>query len=300
MNWIALLIEVPAEHAEALSEALMEHGAISVSIEDAAAGTPDEQPIFGEPGSPADILWARSVLRALCAPQTDIAALMREATTTSGLAPIPSYRTEEVPEQDWVRLTQAQFEPIRISARLWIVPSWHQAPDPNALALHLDPGLAFGTGSHPTTRLCLHWLEAQIHGGERVLDYGCGSGILAIAAAKLGAAEVVGVDIDPNAVEQARLNAEANAVIAQFVDTSAPLSMAADLLVANILARPLKLLAPLLAQHCRIGGGIVLAGLLDAQAEDLSQTYAPWFDMSVFGSEEGWTALQGTRKETCR
>lgn len=296
MNWIALLIEVPAEQAERLSDALLEQGAISVSIEDASAGTPAEQAIFGEPGSPRDALWARSILRALCNPQTDIATLLREATAASGLPQTPAYRTEDLPEQDWVRLTQAQFEPIRISSRLWIVPSWHQVPDPNALALHLDPGLAFGTGSHATTRLCLHWLEARISGGERVLDYGCGSGILAIAATKLGATQVLGVDIDPNAVEQARLNAERNAAVAQFVGTDTRLSMTADLVVANILALPLKVLAPLLAAHCRIGGGIVLAGLLDAQAEDIARTYARWFEMSVFGSEEGWTALQGTRK----
>lgn len=296
MNWIALLIEVPAEQAECLSDALLEQGAISVSIEDASADTPAEQPIFGEPGSPRDLLWARSVLRALCDPQTDIAALLREAAAAAGLPQTPAYRSEELPEQDWVRLTQAQFEPIRISSRLWIVPSWHQAPDPQALVLHLDPGLAFGTGSHATTRLCLRWLETQITGGESVLDYGCGSGILAIAAAKLGASDVLGVDIDPNAVKQARLNAERNAAAAQFVDTDTRLSVVADLVIANILAMPLKVLAPLLAAHCRAGGGIVLAGLLDAQAEDIARTYAPWFDMSVFGSEEGWTALQGTRK----
>lgn len=295
MSWISLVIEVPAAEAEALSEALMEHGALSVSVEDAAAGTAEEQPLFGEPGSPTDTMWARSVVRALCEADADLQHMLSAAAADCHLA-LPAYRGEEVPEQDWVRVTQAQFEPIRISSRLWIVPSWHEKPDPNAITLELDPGLAFGTGSHPTTRLCLRWLEAQVKGGEAVLDYGCGSGILAIAAAKLGAGRVLGVDIDPAAVEQARVNADNNDAQASFMDTGAPLSFAADLVLANILALPLKLLAPLLASHCRPGGRIVLAGLLDTQNEEVAQAYASWFDMSVYAREEGWTALEGLRK----
>lgn len=296
MPWIALIIEVDAAHTEALSDALFDLGALSVTVEDAAAGTPAEQPLFGEPGCPIDAMWARSSVRALCAAGTDIALLVGQAATRLGWSDPPAYRTEAIPDEDWVRLTQAQFDPIRVSERLWIVPSWHEPPDPEALTLRLDPGLAFGTGSHATTRLCLRWLEAHVHGGEEVLDYGCGSGILAIAARKLGAGPTIGVDIDAAAVAQARLNAEANAVEAVFLDTSAPLTCRADLVVANILAIPLKLLAPLLASHCRPGGRIVLAGLLDAQAGDVAAAYAPWFDMSVYGSEEGWTALEGLRR----
>jgi ribosomal protein L11 methyltransferase len=295
MSWISLLIEVPAAAAESLSEALMTQGALSVSVEDAAADTAEEQPLFGEPGSAAQTLWERSMLRALCTAETDVAQLLVAACAECGLD-VPAHRIEKVEDQDWVRLTQAQFEPIRISARLWIVPSWHAAPDPAAINLELDPGLAFGTGSHPTTRLCLRWLEAHLRGGEKVLDYGCGSGILAIAAAKLGAQQVLGVDIDGAAVEQARVNAQRNAVQARFMDTQVALSFQADCVLANILAVPLKLLAPLLAAHCRAGGRIVLAGLLDSQDEEVAEAYRTWFEMSVFASEEGWTALHGTRR----
>ncbi|HEY9397257.1 MAG TPA: 50S ribosomal protein L11 methyltransferase, partial [Burkholderiales bacterium] len=259
------------------------------------AGTPAEQPLFGEPGSPLETMWARSIIRALCAADADIAELVGAAAAQAGLK-APQYRTETVPDEDWVRLTQAQFDPIRVSQRLWIVPSWHEPPDADAITLRLDPGLAFGTGSHPTTRLCLRWLETHLHGGEHVLDYGCGSGILAIAALKLGAGQATGVDIDREAVAQARVNAHNNDVIAQFIDTQKPLSLQADLVVANILAIPLKVLAPLLASHCRSGGRIALAGLLDEQADDVAAAYAPWFDMAVYASAEGWTALEGERR----
>lgn len=295
MSWISLLVEVPADAAEKLSEALLEQGALSVSVEDAAAGTDAEQPLFGEPGVPSEKLWERSTLRALCEADTDAAQLLAASCAECGL-PVPAYHVESVEEEDWVRNTQAQFEPIQISPRLWIVPTWHETPDTQAINLRLDPGLAFGTGSHPTTRLCLRWLEENIHGGEAVLDYGCGSGILAIAAARLGAADVLGVDIDSTAVEQARLNAERNAVQARFMDTQSPLSFQADHVLANILAMPLKVLAPLLAAHCRAGGRIVLAGLLDSQDEGVTQAYRPWFDISVYARQEGWTALQGVRR----
>ncbi|HKY02725.1 MAG TPA: 50S ribosomal protein L11 methyltransferase [Burkholderiales bacterium] len=295
MSWISLVIEVPAAEAEALSEALMDQGALSVSVEDAAAGTAEEQPLFGEPGSPTETMWARSVVRALCETNANTQNMLETASIACKIS-TPAYRTEDVPEQDWVRVTQAQFEPIRISPRLWIVPSWHEKPDPAAITLELDPGLAFGTGSHPTTRLCLQWLEARLKGGEAVLDYGCGSGILAIAAAKLGAGRVVGVDIDPSAVTQARINATNNDAKVEFLETCATLSFDADFVVANILALPLKLLAPLLAAHCRSGGRIVLAGLLDSQDEEVAQAYEQWFQMSVYAREEGWTALEGIRK----
>lgn len=296
MSWIALILEVDAAHTDALADALFAAGALSVSVEDAAAGTPAEQPLFGEPGAEPEAVWAHSRIRALCEPDADVAALVAEAAAAINL-PVPHYRTELVADQDWVRLTQAQFDPIRISERLWIVPSWHEAPaGDDLIALQLDPGLAFGTGSHPTTRLCLRWLEDRIQGGEQVLDYGCGSGILAIAARKLGAGEAIGVDIDPVAVEQARQNAAANDVSAHFMDSAEPLQVKADLVVANILASPLKVLAPLLANHCRAGGRIVLAGLLDSQADELAAVYAPWFEMSAYASEEGWTALEGLRR----
>lgn len=295
MGWVSLLLEVPAADADALSDALMNHGALSISVEDASAGTAEEKPLFGEPGSAPEALWDRSMLVALCEADADLDTLVAQAAKECGIAP-PSFRSEAVADQDWVRVTQSQFDPIRISERLWIVPSWHEVPDPRAVALQLDPGLAFGTGSHPTTRMCLRWLEENASAGVAVLDYGTGSGILAIAAAKFGAQPVLGVDIDAEAVEQARMNASRNRVDAKFMDTEAQLSFTADLVVANILAMPLKILAPLLAAHCRPGGRIVLAGLLDTQDEDVSRSYAPWFDMKVYAREEGWTALEGARK----
>jgi ribosomal protein L11 methyltransferase len=295
MSWISLALEVPAAHAESLSDALLLHGALSVSVEDAAAGTAEERPVFGEPGAAAEKLWERSVVRALCAQDALHAALVAAASADCGIPP-PVYVVENVAEQDWVRLTQSQFEPLQISPRLWIVPSWHEPPDPEAIALRLDPGLAFGTGSHPTTRLCLRWLEERVRPGVAVLDYGCGSGILAIAAAKLGADTVLGVDIDPAAVAQAGVNARSNGAQATFSGTDEALSFTADLVVANILAMPLKVLAPLLSAHCRPGGEIVLAGLLDAQDDEVAAAYEPWFDMGVYAREEGWTALKGKRR----
>ena len=195
-----------------------------------------------------------------------------------------------------MRETQRQFAPIRAGERLWIVPTWHEAPDAGAVNIVLDPGAAFGTGSHPTTRLVLGWLEREVRGGETVLDYGCGSGILAIAAMKLGAARAVGVDIDPLALEAARYNASANAVALDVLPADAPLVLEADLTVANILANPLRMLAPLLASHTRPGGRLALSGILAAQAGEVMAAYAPFFDMAAAGAEGDWVCLAGTRR----
>jgi ribosomal protein L11 methyltransferase len=212
-----------------------------------------------------------------------------------GLPTVPPFRLETVAEQDWVQLTQSQFEPIRISDRLWIVPSWHQSPDPAALTLVLDPGMAFGTGSHPTTRLCLEWLERTLLAGKSLLDYGCGSGILAIAAARLGAASVLGVDIDPQAVDASRRNAEQNGVDALFLDSAQRLSGQFDVLVANILANPLKVLAPAICGHLRPGGALALSGILVDQADELIAIYSPWLPLSVADSRDGWVCLAGVK-----
>jgi ribosomal protein L11 methyltransferase len=214
--WINVTLETDASHADALSDALMAAGAISVSVEDALAGTDLETPQFGEPGSPTTPLWTESRVLALFEPADDLLGRIAAAVKEAGIDDLPEIELDEVQEQDWVRLTQSQFDPIRITERLWIVPSWHVAPDPSAINLVLDPGLAFGTGSHPTTFLCLQWLTAAVGGHETLLDYGCGSGILAIAAAKLGAKSVLGVDIDDNALIAARDNAEANQVVLQL------------------------------------------------------------------------------------
>jgi ribosomal protein L11 methyltransferase len=197
MAWLSATLQTDCAHAEALADALMERGALSATIEDAAAGTAEEKPQFGEPGSITTPGWDRSTITALFDPAADITAAVAAAALEAQLEEAPTFTTETVEEQNWVQLTQSQFEPIRISDRLWIVPSWHDAPDSAAINLILDPGMAFGTGSHPTTRLCLEWLERMVQPGLTLLDYGCGSGILAIAAAKLGAEPVSGVDIRP-------------------------------------------------------------------------------------------------------
>ena len=296
MPWQSLRITVNAKHAEALSDALMELGALSVSLEDAAAGTVDESPLFGEPDHPDAGLWEICTVVALLEQQAEPAILLGVAADRAGLTQVPTFTCEPVAEQDWVRLTQSQFEPIRISRRLWIVPTWHHAPDPAALNIQLDPGLAFGTGSHPTTRLCLRWLDAHIQGGEAVLDYGCGSGILAIAASELGAARVWGVDIDPQAVESARYNALQNKVNADFhLPEHAP-KQQADIVLANILTNPLKAMAPLLSGLVRPGGSIVLSGILDAQAGEVEAVYSTWFDFEAPALDEGWCLLAGHRR----
>ena len=213
-----------------------------------------------------------------------------------GLKALPAYQIAQVEDDDWVRLTQSQFKPIPISSRLWIVPTWHAPDDSEAINIILDPGLAFGTGSHPTTRLCLRWLDKYLPAGATVLDYGCGSGILAIAALKLGAASAMGVDIDTQAVRASRDNALANGVNAQFfVPDTAPFLLA-DVVIANILTNPLKVLAPLLTGATRVGGQIVLSGILSEQVEEVVNIYTAWFDLMPPVEEDGWVCLSGVRR----
>lgn len=296
MAWQALKIAADAKTAEGLSDALMELGALSVSIEDAHAGTEDEQEIFGEPGEPPAGVWQDALVNALFEADADLSAIVAEAAAAAGLATAPAFEVEQIAEQDWVRQTQAQFAPIPISPRLWIVPTWHESPDPTAINLVLDPGLAFGTGSHPTTRLCLQWLDRNLRGGETVLDYGCGSGILAIAALKLGAGQVTGVDIDPQAIQASRFNAQQNQVEAEFYLPDQAPTVSVDVVVANILTNPLKMLAPMLANAALPGGRIVLSGILSHQAEDVLAVYRNWFDIDVADEAEGWACLSGVRK----
>ncbi len=289
--WLSLKLAADQKQAEPLADALLAAGALAVSTEDRDAGTALEEAQYGEPGDATPRAWRRNWVVALLPADTDVTALLQRL----GLGAEAEYTLEAVPEQDWVRLTQAQFEPIRITERLWVVPSWHQAPDPAAVVIELDPGLAFGTGSHPTTRLCLKWLAKALQGGETVLDYGCGSGILAIAALKLGAAQAIGVDIDPQAVLAARDNAKRNQVKAAFYLPEEAPPLQADLLIANILTNPLRALAPLFATRVRPGGRIVLSGLLDTQSEALITAYQPWFELACTDVEEGWALLSGTR-----
>ncbi|MDE2598257.1 MAG: 50S ribosomal protein L11 methyltransferase [Rhodocyclaceae bacterium] len=293
--WLSVSLPTDEEHANPLSEALMEQGALAVSIEDADAGTEAETPQFGEPGSPAAPLWQNSRVIALFEPADDLIQRIAAAALVGGVSDLSAIRIEEVEEQDWVRLTQSQFEPIRITDGLWIVPSWHDAPNPNAVNLVLDPGLAFGTGSHPTTRLCLEWLCANIKGNESLLDYGCGSGILGIAAVRLGASPVLGVDIDDNALIAARDNAAANQVVMDLRHTREPLEERFDVVVANILTNPLCVLAPLLAARVAAGGRIVLSGVLEAQAEEVIAAYSPYLPLHVGATHDGWVRLEGTK-----
>jgi ribosomal protein L11 methyltransferase len=295
MGWLSLELHLPASEVDAWSDALLAEGAISVDLSDADADSSLERPVFDEPGEAGPAAWPHNVLRALFPETADLNALLEELERD--LPPAPRRSILRVAEQDWVRATQAQFPPIRVSDRLYVVPSWEIAPDPQAVNLVVDPGLAFGTGSHPTTRLCLQWLDTHIEGGERLIDYGCGSGILAIAAAKLGAGRVVGVDIDPQAVAASRENARRNGVEASFRQADETLLDLADCLVANILANPLRVLAPALSRHVRPGGRIVLSGILADQAQEVKDAYAPWFNIAVWRQEEDWVALAGTRRD---
>ncbi|MBS4096407.1 MAG: 50S ribosomal protein L11 methyltransferase [Sulfuricella sp.] len=296
MAWLSLKIQADEHSAGALSDALMDLGALSSAIEDADAETVNEQAIFGEPGSPTDSVWQHNVVSGLFDADADIPAIVAAAVAAAGLDAIPRHVVETIEEQDWVRLTQSQFEPIRISERLWITPTWHSAPDANAINLILDPGLAFGTGSHPTTRLCLQWLESHLQGGESVLDYGCGSGILAIAAVKLGAGKTVGIDIDPQAIVASRQNAEQNHTAVEFFLPNDAPHIVADVVVANILTNPLKVLAPLLAQAVKQSGKIALSGVLATQAEDVLAIYRQFFDITVAAEDEGWVCLAGVKR----
>jgi ribosomal protein L11 methyltransferase len=275
MPWLALTLEVDAGAAEAMSDALLEAGAQSVSIDQV------ERP--------------RHALSALLSIQQDAHGLVARAASAAGLAPAPPFSVSEVADQDWVRTTQSQFAPLEVGSRLWIGASWHKPP-PGRITVRLDPGLAFGTGSHPTTRLVLGFLEQTIRGGERVLDYGCGSGILAIAAAKLGAARVDGVDVDPQAVETAAANALANGVELGAALPDALPDALYDIVVSNILAQPLIVLAPLLAARTDHAGGIALAGILMSQAAEVAAAYAPWFDIATRETQDGWALVSGLRK----
>jgi ribosomal protein L11 methyltransferase len=297
MPWLTLIVDSDATHAEALSEALLELGALSVDLLDADADTPDEQAIFGEPGEPPPGVWQHNRVSAMFDNDQDVRSILQKAVAAIGLNKLPEFRIETLADNDWVRLTQSQFEPIPISPRLWIVPTWHTPSDPNAINIALDPGLAFGTGSHPTTRLCLRWLDQNLQGGEKVLDYGCGSGILAIAALKLGAARAVGIDVDKQAVVASRDNASANQVshVQFYLPGDAPPD-SYNLVVANILTNPLRILAPLLAHATRQGGQIVLSGILEEQAQSVMDIYQQWFDLKPPVFEDGWSCLSGCKR----
>jgi len=296
MSLFELHLLVPEEGVEPVSDALEALEALSVGVEDADAQTPAEQALFGEPGMPppADG-WQRSRITALFpdeAAASEAAALLQaqdffEGCSVQGIGPVA--------EQDWVRLTQSQFAPVEITPDFWIVPTWHEPPAAARRMIRLDPGLAFGTGTHPTTRMCLRWTAGRAPGElGRTLDYGCGSGILAIGAALYGASSVDAVDIDEAAVQSTRDNAAANGVA---LNVGLPDAAAGeyDTVLANILATPLKVLAPLLCSHVAAGGSLVLAGILSRQADELKEAYAPYLELSVTDEEDGWILMTANR-----
>ena len=302
-----LVLHCQEAQAEALSDALLEAGVLSVSVEDADSDTEAEQPLFGEPGTEPEVhAWQRNRIVALLPDGVDPEQVLEQAGATIGHDFIASaWSTRDVPDADWVKLTQAQFRPIQVGERLWIVPSWHR-DDPevaafekpgleSAIHIELDPGLAFGTGSHPTTHLCLEWLEANLQSGQSVLDYGCGSGILAIAAKLLGAGSTVGVDIDEQAVKATQYNARVNHSNLHAMLPDALPDGQFHVVVANILSNPLKVLAPMLANRVAEGGSLVLSGVLERQADEVAGAYSPWLEMSVWRAREGWVCLSGRR-----
>jgi ribosomal protein L11 methyltransferase len=276
--WLSITLELDPPQAEALSEALIEAGAQSVALDPAGDGA---QP--------------RTRLTVLASAGADPGALISAAARSAELA-TPAFQVTQFADEDWVRRSQSQFAPIRIADDFWVVPTWHEPPDASATVIRLDPGLAFGTGSHVSTRLALNFLMKNVQTGARVLDYGCGSGILAIAAAKLGAGEIAAVDIDPQALEAAALNARQNGVALQASTPDALAPGAYDLIVANILAGPLITLAPLLASRARAGGRIALSGILEEQADAVCAAYARDFETGVGATEEGWALVEGTRR----
>ncbi|TFZ05313.1 50S ribosomal protein L11 methyltransferase [Ramlibacter henchirensis] len=276
---------------ESLGDALEALDALSVSVEDADAQTDAEQALFGEPGLPPPREgWQRSRVLALFQRREQAEDAVRLLQAQDFFAGCKVLGLEEVQEQDWVRLTQSQFAPVDITPHFWIVPSWHEPPAQAKQVIRLDPGLAFGTGTHPTTRMCLRWIARNPPRAQRVLDYGCGSGILAIGAAKFGASEVDAVDIDEAAVRATQDNAQANDVTLR---TGLP-DMAKgryQTVLANILATPLKVLAPLLCGHVAPGGALVLAGILERQEDELRQAYAPHARLEVSDREDGWILM---------
>lgn len=289
-----LVLRVPEEGVEPVSDALESLDALSVSVEDADAQTPHEQALFGEPGMPAPKAgWQQSTVTALFATQAQADDAVRLLVVQDFFEGAEVVGVQPVPEQDWVRLTQSQFDPVDITPTFWIVPTWHEPPAAAQKVLRLDPGLAFGTGTHPTTRMCLRWIAGHDLSGQRVLDYGCGSGILAMAAKLHGAGDTDAVDIDPAAVSSTQINAAAN-----HVSLNAGLPDRAQgqyqVVLANILATPLKVLAPLLCGHLAPGASLVLAGILSRQADELKEAYAPHVRLDVADEQEGWILMTAT------
>ena len=293
MPWLQLTFETTETQTEALTELLSQNGALAVTLEDAA-----DQPLF-EPPPGETPLWSRSRVTGLFDADIDVDNTIKQITTSLAPDPLPPWRSSPLEDKDWEREWMDSYHPICFGRRLWIIPSWHDAPEPDAVNILLDPGLAFGTGTHATTALCLEWLDEHLQPGISVIDFGCGSGILAIAAIKLGASHVIAVDNDPQALIASRANAEKNAVLndIKIIAPNAVDSTQVDLLVANILAQPLIELADYFATLIKPDGRIVLSGILEQQAEDVVQAYQHAFEMEPAVTRDDWVRLSGTRRE---
>ena len=292
MPWLQVRLAITPEQAETYEDALLEVGAVSVTFMDA-----EDQPIF-EPDLGTTPLWSNTHLLALFEADTDEAALIAHLQLLCG-GTLPEHHLERIEDQDWERSWMDNFQPMRFGQRLWIVPSWHAAPEPDAVNLLLDPGLAFGTGTHPTTALCLEWLDGQKLDDCHVIDFGCGSGILAIAALLLGAPQAVGTDIDPQALEASRDNASRNGIDPARFPVYLPADMPqqpADVVLANILAGPLVSLAPQITALVKSGGRLALSGILAEQAEEVRAAYAGAFDLDPTTSKDGWVRISGVKR----
>ncbi len=290
MAWIQLIFHSSPQEAERLSDHLLACGASAITFQDSA-----DQPIY-EPETGTTPLWASTRVIALFDAETDPAAVIAKLTHNMAPQTVPDYQVEAVEDKDWIREWMEHFQPLCFGEKLWICPSWHTPPQPEAINIMLDPGLAFGTGTHPTTALCLNWIDQASLTDKYVIDYGCGSGILAIAAALCGAAKVIAVDTDPQALEATQTNAQRNGVhIDTFLPEHCP-DTPCDTLLANILAGPLQSLAPRLAALCQPGSDIVLSGILESQADTVSQAYQPWFEMNAAESKEEWVRLTGKKR----
>lgn len=293
MAWIQLRIHTGKQEADMLSDVLMELGSVSITFEDG-----QDEPIF-EPKLGETPLWSDTVVIALFDAAIDLKPILAHIETLPYIDNNTKVKVEQIEDKDWVREWMDAFHPLKFGERLWICPSWREIPDANAVNVILDPGLAFGTGTHPTTALCLEWLDALDLTNKQVIDFGCGSGILAVAALKLGAKNVVGIDIDYQAIDASKANAERNQVLDKltlYLPQDQPKNIRADVLVANILAGPLRELAPSIASLVNQGGKLALSGLLCEQADEIAQYYSQWFDMDTPVHKGDWSRLSGIRK----
>ena len=295
MSWTNLIVQSNKEDVDSISDFLIALGAISTSIENTNLNQNNEELIFDEPHNQSQQFWENNTVQALFDKSIDI-KLIKAALITKFNVLNFSIKASDVKDQNWVKLTQSQFSPINIQDQLWIIPSWHKIQDNKAINLILDPGLAFGTGTHATTHLCLIWLLANVNKNVTVLDYGCGSGILSIAAKKIGAQSVFGVDIDDQAIKSSRENAEINNVEIVLNNTENKIDYKTDLVVANILSSTLSVIAPILAEYCNNKGRIALSGILESQEEDIKKIYSKWFDFNPPIIKDGWVLISGTKR----